>query len=350
MMHPVLKRALQFYFVLKAACVALFFLSFIPASQSFASDSDQLCKGIDLIEKMTIEEPEKLAKIRAQAAAIINGRSIFWKIEKGEMEPSWLLGTMHMTDPAVTQLPAAAEKALNQSKTVVIESTETLDPAKAAAAMVQLQHLTFLGAGQSLQQILPVSLMAKLETQLTPRGIPIQIASRMQPWVVATMLAIPVCEMQAKRSGLQILDHRIAQHALDENKTLVGLESTEEQFSAIAGLPQTFHVNALKETLSMGSDQVENMIATMKRLYSKGHTAMIMPLMKTLSPRSFDGPGTAEFQEALISKRNRLMAQRAEAAIESGGAFVAVGALHLPGQTGLVKLLRDRGYTVTAVQ
>lgn len=346
-MYIALKRTLQTLLVLKAALVALFFVTFVPASHSFASQN--ACHGSDIIAKMEREDPQKLARIRAEAAKIANGRSIFWKIEKEGIEPSWLLGTMHMTDPAVTTLSAASANALNSSKTVVIESTETLDPAKAAAAMVKLQHLTFLSAGESLDQILPADFMSKLETQLTPRGIPVQIASRMRPWVVATMIAIPVCEMQAKRSGLKILDHRIAQHAIDNEKTLIGLETTEEQFSAIAGLPQNFHVNALKETLSMGSSQVENMIATMKRLYRDGDTGMLIPLMKTISPKSFDGPGTAEFQEALISKRNFLMAERAETAINDGGAFIAVGALHLPGPTGLVKLLRDQGYTVTAV-
>jgi uncharacterized protein YbaP (TraB family) len=36
--------------------------------------------------------------------------------------------------------------------------------------------------------------------------------------------------------------------------------------------------------------------------------------------------------------------------LEKGNAFIAVGALHLPGETGLVSLLRERGYTVSPVE
>ena len=40
----------------------------------------------------------------------------------------------------------------------------------------------------------------------------------------------------------------------------------------------------------------------------------------------------------------------AELLLEKGNAFIAVGALHLVGSTGLVAVLRARGYTVTAVE
>ena len=35
--------------------------------------------------------------------------------------------------------------------------------------------------------------------------------------------------------------------------------------------------------------------------------------------------------------------------IDGGGAFIAIGALHLPGETGMIELLKQRGYTVTRV-
>ena len=36
--------------------------------------------------------------------------------------------------------------------------------------------------------------------------------------------------------------------------------------------------------------------------------------------------------------------------LAKGNVFIGVGALHLPGRDGLVQLLRDKGYTVTAVE
>jgi hypothetical protein len=43
------------------------------------------------------------------------------------------------------------------------------------------------------------------------------------------------------------------------------------------------------------------------------------------------------------------MLQRMQPRLEEGQAFIAVGALHLPGNKGLIQLLRQQGYNVSAV-
>ena len=51
----------------------------------------------------------------------------------------------------------------------------------------------------------------------------------------------------------------------------------------------------------------------------------------------------------MVTARNRTMAANAAPILQRGNAFIAVGALHLPGEKGLIELLRRDGYTVTAV-
>ena len=51
-----------------------------------------------------------------------------------------------------------------------------------------------------------------------------------------------------------------------------------------------------------------------------------------------------------MATRNLGMRESAVAHLSEGGAFIAVGALHLPGRHGLVALLREAGYTVTPVE
>jgi len=350
MINWISHRILYALALLKIALVAFFFASFIPATSTFAADQLAVCGGVDLVEKLRTENPVKFAEIAKEASAIVNGRSIFWKIEKPGIAPSYLLGTMHMTDAAVTRLSQIANTALENALTIIIESTETLNPQLAAAAMVKLKHLTFLDQGVSLTDLLSQEQSTQLQQVIESRNIPFPIANRLQPWVIATMISIPVCELEAKRSGKKILDHQIAQHAIDNGKELVGLETTEEQFSAIAGLPQEFHISALKETLALSGEHVENMIATMKALYVSGNTAMLMPFMKAASPELYSETGSAAFQEALINKRNLLMAERAAPYLSKGNAFLAVGALHLPGEVGLVSLLKQQGFSVQAVR
>ena len=73
-------------------------------------------------------------------------------------------------------------------------------------------------------------------------------------------------------------------------------------------------------------------------------------MMKAASPESYSGKGVTQFQEALIEKRNLVMLERALPILETASAFVAVGALHLPGETGLVEQFRNQGFKVSPVQ
>jgi len=57
---------------------------------------------------------------------------------------------------------------------------------------------------------------------------------------------------------------------------------------------------------------------------------------------------SAHLREKLIDQRNVRMAQRMEPFLKKGKAFIAVGALHLPGKNGLLQLLREKGFVVTS--
>ncbi|TIU64218.1 MAG: polysaccharide biosynthesis protein GumN, partial [Mesorhizobium sp.] len=67
-------------------------------------------------------------------------------------------------------------------------------------------------------------------------------------------------------------------------------------------------------------------------------------------PGDADDPASyAAFEETMITSRNKVMADHAAPFLARGTAFIAVGALHLPGPQGLVEDFRKAGYTVTAV-
>jgi len=57
----------------------------------------------------------------------------------------------------------------------------------------------------------------------------------------------------------------------------------------------------------------------------------------------------AEFQRVLVDTRNKNMADQLEKLVKQGGAFIAVGALHLPGDKGIVNILAQRGYKISRV-
>jgi uncharacterized protein YbaP (TraB family) len=117
----------------------------------------------------------------------------------------------------------------------------------------------------------------------------------------------------------------------------------------MASLPMEFHLKGLVDTLKLG-DRMNDVVETMISLYAQGDTGTFWPLFRAVLPNEAeDQIGYAAFEQAMIVERNKTMIKRAEPIIGQGNAFIAVGALHLPGPDGLIELLRKDGHTVSVV-
>lgn len=309
------------------------------------------CNGVSLVKQLAASNPQKLAEVRARASGTRNGSGLLWKVEKSGIAPSYLFGTMHVTDPKVTRMPAAAQAALDGAGTVVIETVEILDPAIAQAVLVQRPELTMFTDGTTLTSLLDEEQAKLIEAELSRRDIPFALVSHMKPWMISGLVALPACEMARKARGVEFLDIKIAKTAKAQGKELLGLESIGEQMAAMADLPMEFHIQGLVETIKL-ADLMPDIMATMTDLYLKGEIAQIMPLILAAGPQGAaqDIDGYAQFEERIVRMRNHVMAERAAPILDAGNAFIAVGALHLPGEEGVVALLQDAGYTVTAVR
>ncbi|TKT82850.1 TraB/GumN family protein [Aquamicrobium sp. LC103] len=330
--------------------LACFLMVTMLAVSKARAEETIACAGTDLFTKMERDDPEKLAGIRAEAAKTENGEAVLWKVEKEGRAPSYLFGTMHMSDPRVVSLGARAQEAFDTSSTVVIETTDALDQARMMAALARQPELMMFTDGTTLSSLIPEEDRDVFAAALKERGIPPASIERMKPWMLSAMLALPACEMKRKTAGAPVLDAKLAADAQLAGKSLAGLETAADQLGAMASLPMEFHVRGLVDTLKLG-DEIEDVMETMVVLYTKGETGMFWPFFRAALPGADDeAAGYAAFEETMVTARNRTMAERAAPIIDEGGAFVAVGALHLPGREGLVALLRAKGYSVTAAE
>ena len=230
-----------------------------------------------------------------------------------------------------------------------VENVEATDRAKAAGALAQFKQLSFYLDGSTVETRIDEELLPALGRAAQRRGIPPALAVRMGPWLLATSLAIPACELARKEAGEPVLAALVARKAEQTGKRLVGLETIEEQFNAAASLPEQFHLAALEETLQLGA-RTDDVMATIKNLYANGDLAMITPLMRHVSRQVGAADNAIDFRQRLVHDRNAVMAERARDYLADGAVFMAVGALHLPGEEGLVALLRERGFTVEPVE
>lgn len=341
-------RAPETILKLVAAANALFFASFLAIAIMAAGEAraqDVACAGQDMLPGLPAET---LKKIEADTAATPNGDGRLWKIEKAGLKPSFLFGTMHMTDPRVISLTPEAQQVYDGAETVVIETTEILDEKKAAAALFSKPDLMMFTDATTLSSLVKPGDLPALEQGLAARGIPLATVNKMKPWMIAGLVALPACELKRKKGGAPFLDIKLAKDALAAGKKIDGLETMVEQIGAMASLPLEFHVQGLVDTLKLG-DEMENVMETMIVLYTQGRTGAIMPFLKSVAPEgSSDSAKYGDFEEVMINARNAVMAKRAEQILASGNAFIAVGAMHLPGKNGLVEHFRNAGYTVTS--
>jgi uncharacterized protein YbaP (TraB family) len=324
----------------------LFLASLFAVILTAPAGAQPVCGGKDLFAELKQSDPAMLTKLEAQAAETPNGEGILWKIEKDGAKPSWLFGTIHMTDPRVTALDAEAEKAFDATDRLVIETTDVLDEAKLLGEMAKRPDLMMYTDGGTLTDRISAEDLALLSEGLKARGIPIDSVIKMKPWMLLAAVAMPACEQARKAAGEKILDAKLAADATAAGKEVSGLETAIEQMEAMASLPMDFHIRGLIDTLKLGA-RADDVVETMIVLYKQGRTGMYWPLFEaTLSDGAGLGEGYADFEQTIIIKRNQVMADRAEPLLAEGGVFMAVGALHLPGEKGIVELLRAKGYRV----
>lgn len=324
---------------------AIFAMTLVVLAPQARAASD-VCNGEDLLPGIAASDPALWQSMQEEAAATPNGQGLLWRIEKDGVAPSFLFGTMHLTDPRVIDLTPQARAAFDDATTVVIETLAVLDQKQASMELMQRPDLMMFTDNTTLTGLLDEEGKALVTAALEERGIPLAAVQKMKPWMLMAMVALPDCEQARKAAGKAFLDIRLASDAKAAGKELAGLESLTDQLGAMAELPMEFHVEGLVETIRLG-DRLEDVFETMIVLYEAGNVGMVWPMFRAVMPEGTDEEGYAEFEERMVNARNVKMAGNAVPIIDEGGAFIAVGALHLPGEAGLVELLRARGYTVT---
>lgn len=359
-----LNRLLQAAIAAKLAAVAVFVVTLVSVTPAVAEKpafAGAACRGENLLDAIQARDPEAITRMRAMAAATPNGEGLLWRVEK-DGAVSHLFGTMHVADRRATSLPDAVEDALKNSAVVALEIGELGDPKALQAASVSALPDMIHMDGTTLDDVLaPDDLKAVRKRTEGAREMPWEVTRVMRPWAVMGALALPVCEAVKRQNGVSSLDEVLAERARSADVPVVGLETFAEQAKFMVDMPDGVMRQALLDVVRMG-EHMDDLFETMLALYEEERIALMWTMTRdpalgelfgiegTQEENRLRAEGYAAFQAKLLDERNRNMAERAQPYLEKGGAFVAVGALHLPGEEGLVALLRKRGWTVTRVK
>lgn len=314
-----------------------------------ATEAAARCQGTNMLPTLTKSHPEIMRQVRAEADQIANTEAILWRVEKDGVAPSHLFGTMHVSDKRITAIPEAAKDAAAKARVVVLEIAD-MSPGAMMKAVQKVPQMMVYTDGGRLDHKLPPQEFAALNKALSKAGVPAQMAAIMRPWMVSIMMAVPLCERQRAAAGELALDAQIAAAAKAKKIPVRGLETVASQLNSMAGVPEQDQIAMLRVSLKF-LDKREDMFETMIQAYLKRDLGVVLALSKGLSKiAGLKSSGFASFNRELIGKRNLVMFAHSRAIVAKGNAFIAVGAAHLIGETGLVALHRKAGFTVTAVK
>ncbi len=261
-------------------------------------------------------------------------KGLLWKIEIEGVQPSYLFGTIHSDDPRVTQLPKAVKEAFDRSGSFTMELIAD------GAGIVTMAEAMFFNDGRTLESVLGKALYAQTRAALLEQGLPTRGIERKKPWAIIMALSTP-----RPRSGL-FLDLALQVKATFQAKPTYGLESMQEQIAVFDGMPIPDQIKLLKEMLRVHR-QAKKQLEELIQAYLARDLVRLMEIVHKFKPD--DDRVYRTMMDRLLTKRNKIMAERMKTRLQEGNAFIAIGVGHLPGEQGVLHLLELSGYRVTAV-
>lgn len=323
----------------------------VAVSTSVATAAETECPAVNLLDQMAIEDSARHAAIRAEADRLPNGTGVFWRVEAQGVPPSWLFGTMHIADARVDSLPAPVADAFAAASVLAVEVADALDASTFAQLTSEQPELILAPPGGTLSEALSPTTVAALTEALTARGLSFAAFEQLQPWIAAAAFSVSTCEYGLQIGGNPTLDETLIRRAVDAGMQVVGLETLVSQLEAVSSLGRPAFLRSLESYADLHSaGLLEPLNSTMVALWLNEDVGAMLPLAIAFSEAGQAiGEDRADFERELIERRNADMLEAAGPLIEAGGAFIAVGAMHLPGEAGLIEGLRSAGYTVTRV-
>jgi len=321
----------------------------IAGLASTAASEELTCQGRSLMQKAEATFPEGYRRAVEAAAKVPNGDHVFWEIKgEGSRRPSWLFGTIHVNDDRVRDLPPPVAAALQSAVAVAVEiaATESRD---IWTAMSNSPELLYMPDGREVWPLLKPDIERRLRAKLETIGADLSRAGRVQPWLLSGILSASKCSLSPRNRRKKALDGLIVEVARKNGAKVVGLETIEEQMAEMARTPLDAQVAALA-IQARSKESPEDVIETLIDLYLSRRIGLVGEL-------AWIGPDEdvalaaiySEHSDRSMKERNVRMVERSAKLLADGGAFIAVGAGHLPGEGGLVELVRRAGYTVSPV-
>lgn len=271
-----------------------------------------------------------LAMLGSQAVFAGGDSGLFFSISRNDEPRGYLLGTIHSEDPRVLDFSPAFIERLSSNQVFAMEMVPDLPTLQRLTDFMQYQD------GSMLEDKIGAERYARLRSALIAYQVPGDWIARMKIWAAMMTLSIP-----PPKTGF-FMDFSLSLRAAGAGLRVVGLETLDQQLAFLEDMPMEQQVALLEQALSE-HERVQEVHTQMVDSYLQGDLlALNAQAEKELD--ALEPEVKRYFMHHGVDLRNQRMMQSLLPLLEMDRVFVAVGALHLPGELGLISLLRNQGY------
>jgi len=249
----------------------------------------------------------------------------------------FLLGSVHVQDPANARLDLAVDHAFDRADELVVEVNTASIDATEAQRMTLMTGL--LPEEETLDQHLSAEARALLHERTQELGLPMMVLQRMRPWLAA----ITIATLSLQRAGYQEdagVDHIMIERASQQAKPIRELESFEEQLDLFAALEPRLQEHLLLDALYSSAPGQEQSDAIFEAYRAGDEVRAAEVFFGDLR----DHPELAPLYQRLFAARNATMVKRLRPMLDEGRTFfVTIGVGHLVGDDSVIAKLEATG-------
>ena len=264
-------------------------------------------------------------------AAQATEKGLFWKLESPTGKTSYLFGTMHTDDNRVAEMTPNMLEAMKSVDTFMMEAEPTQDPS------------IFMMKDASLPSLLTQAEFDQVRDLAEFHVMHLGAAMQMKPWLLAVIFDLPKPQTEFAQDNLLLTKSE------DFGKEIKGLESSQEHFSIMDAFSIEEQMVMLRAVLKRTPEQKEADFERLMAAYLKGDSDKISALDEQITGGMLPKEIWAKMRVKLLDERNVVMAQRAIPVANEKPIFIAVGASHLAGDSGLIAAFKKAGFKLSAV-
>ncbi len=268
---------------------------------------------------------------------------LLWKISgRGIEKPSYILGTHHAIPYTFCDTIPSLMKAFGEVGHVVGEFDMLKMDAMTPQQMQNMQKMMMMPADTSMASLFSDAQIDTLDAYLkNTLGANLQMLSAMKPMtIMVTVQQKILMELIPDIASLTGIDKYMQTLAAEKGKQVGGLEIMEYQLGLLYGSSLQDQADALLDMVRQGNSK-----ELLQELTAAYKTQNLDTLWKI-----FQDQMTQLEYDALVKTRNLNWLEEMKVLLPTQSTLYVVGAGHLPGDAGMINLLRDAGYKVKPVK